>query len=422
MITSTTAGKPNRTRIRRRIRDTVATTIATVALVLSAGVVSGPAYADDDYPSWDDVKNAQASESSKQEEVTRIQGLIETMNSQVAEAQAVATQRGDEYQAAQEKYDTANYVAAELEAQAADASTRADASNRQAGQLAAQLSRTGGNDLSFNLFVGGDQLSSDLLYQLSAMSKLTEKTSQIYAQAEQDRNTATALTAQATVARDELRGLADEAARLRDEAVAAQQAAEAALQEQEDHQVELSAQLTVLQENRAATEADYQKGVEARAAAARAAAASGLATLPFIAASGWASPFPGAFSSDEYGMRVNPVDGGYRLHSGIDLVYNGGTCGAYVYAAAEGLVNFAGWNGGYGNFIQIDHGGGIATAYGHNTQLLVGNGDYVQVGQPISLAGTTGNSTGCHLHFEVRENGTAINPRPFMAAQGIEFG
>ena len=80
MITSTTAGKPNRTRIRRRIRDTVATTIATVALVLSAGVVSGPAYADDDYPSWDDVKNAQASESSKQEEVTRIQGLIETMN------------------------------------------------------------------------------------------------------------------------------------------------------------------------------------------------------------------------------------------------------------------------------------------------------------------------------------------------------
>jgi murein DD-endopeptidase MepM/ murein hydrolase activator NlpD len=421
MSTSTTAGTPNRTRIRRRIRDTVATTIATVALVVSAGVASGPAYADD-YPSWDDVKNAQANEATKKEEVTRIQGLIESMNAQVAEAQALATQRGDEYQAAQEKYDTAEYVAAQLETQATEASARADASNKQAGQLAAQLSRTGGNDLTFNLLVGGDQLSSDLLYQLSAMSKLTEKTSQIYAQAEQDRNTASALTAQATVARDELRGLADEAQRLRDEAVAAQQAAEAALQEQEDHQVELTAQLAVLQENRAATEADYQKGVEARAAAARAAAASGLPTLPFIAASGWASPFPGSFSSDEYGMRVNPVDGGYRLHSGIDLVYGGGTCGAYVYAAAEGLVNYAGWNGGYGNFIQIDHGGGIATAYGHNTQLLVGNGDYVQVGQPISLAGTTGNSTGCHLHFEVRQNGSAINPRPFMAAQGIEFG
>jgi murein DD-endopeptidase MepM/ murein hydrolase activator NlpD len=406
---------------RSRLRGALTVLAVTVALVITGGAVSGPAYADD-YPSWDDVKNAQANEAAKNDEVARIQGLIESMNAQVAEAQALATQRGTEYQAAQEKYDTADFVAAQLEAQATDATARADASNKQAGQLAAQLARTGGNDLTFNLMVGGDQLSSDLLYQLSAMSKLTEKTSQIYAQAEQDRNTATALTAQATVARDELRGLADEAQRLRDEAVAAQQAAEAALQEQEDHQVELQAQLQVLKENRAATEADYQKGVEARAAAARAAAAAGLPTLPFIAASGWASPFPGSHSSDEYGMRVNPVDGGYRLHSGIDLIYSGGTCGAYVYAAAEGMVNFAGWNGGYGNFIQIDHGGGIATAYGHNTQLLVGVGDYVQVGQPISLAGTTGNSTGCHLHFEVRQNGTAINPRPFMAAQGIEFG
>ncbi|MCS5718071.1 M23 family metallopeptidase [Herbiconiux sp. CPCC 205763] len=422
MSTTENAGGRTSPRNRlRRMRNAVSTMIATAVLVVSVGVVSGPAFADD-YPSWEDVKNAQSSETAKNEEVARIQGLIESMNAQVAEAQAVAMQRGTEYQAAQEKYDTADFVAAQLEAQAAEASGRADASNKQAGQLAAQFARTGGNDLTFNLLVGGDQFSNDLLYQLSAMSKLTEKTSQIYAQAEQDRNTATALTAQATVARDELRGLADEAQRLRDEAVAAQQAAEAALQEQEDHQVELQAQLQVLKENRAATEADYQKGVESRAAAARAAAAAGLPTLPFIAASGWASPFPGSFSSDEYGMRVNPVDGGYRLHSGIDLVYGGGTCGAYVYAAAEGLVNFAGWNGGYGNFIQIDHGGGVATAYGHNTQLLVGNGDYVQVGQPISLAGTTGNSTGCHLHFEVRQNGTAINPRPFMAAQGIEFG
>ncbi|MBF4571532.1 peptidoglycan DD-metalloendopeptidase family protein [Herbiconiux sp. VKM Ac-1786] len=389
------------------------------AVVFGAGVA--PAFADD-YPTWDDVKNAQANAEAKDQEVTRIQGLISEMNAQVSAAQQLATQRGTEYQTAQTAYDTANFVAGELEQQATDARTTAEASNRQAGQLAAQLARTGGNDLSLNLLVGGEQLSNDLLYQLSAMSKLAEKTSQIYAKAQQDTNTATALTAQAEVARDELKGLADEALRLRDEAVAAQQQAEAALQEQEDHQVELQAQLQVLQENRVATEADYQKGVDARAEAARAAAAAGLSTLPYIAASGWASPFPGAFSSDEYGMRVNPVSGAYLLHSGIDLVYNGGTCGATVYAAAEGIVNYAGWNGGYGNFIQIDHGGGIATAYGHNTTLLVGNGTYVSVGQPIAYAGTTGNSTGCHVHFEVRQNGTAINPRPFMAAQGIEFG
>jgi murein DD-endopeptidase MepM/ murein hydrolase activator NlpD len=407
----------------QRMRRTLAAFVASVAVAAAVvfGAGAAPAFADD-YPTWDDVKNAQASEEAKSTEVTRIQGLISEMNAQVSAAQALSTQRGTEYQTAQTAYDTANFVAGELEQQAQAAGVTAAASNRQAGQLAAQLARTGGNDLSLNLLVGGEKPSSDLLYQLSAMSKLAEKTSQIYARAQQDTNTASALTAQAEVARDELKGLADEAQRLRDEAVAAQQQAEAALAEQQDHQVELNAQLTVLQENRAATEADYQKGVDARAEAARAAAAAGLSTLPYIAASGWASPFPGAFSSDEYGMRVNPVSGAYLLHSGIDLVYNGGTCGATVYAAAEGIVNYAGWNGGYGNFIQIDHGGGIATAYGHNTTLLVGNGTYVSVGQPIAYAGTTGNSTGCHVHFEVRQNGTAINPRPFMAAQGIEFG
>jgi murein DD-endopeptidase MepM/ murein hydrolase activator NlpD len=417
MSTDTTARTPSRL---RRIRQAALAFGAAATLVLLTGLSAGPAFADD-YPTWDDVKNAQANESAKNDEVTRIKGLIEGMNSAVSAAQAVSVQRGTEYQVAQEAYDTADFRAAELEGQAAAATTAAEASNRQAGQLAAQLARTGGSDLTLNLFVGGE-VSNDLLYQLSAMSKLTQKTSQIYSQAEQDRNTAEALTAQASIARDELQGLAAEAERLRDEAVAAQLEAEAALQEQQDHEVELKTQLTVLQENRVATEADFQAGVAARAEAARAAAAAGLPTLPFIAASGWASPFPGSHSSDEYGMRVNPVSGAYILHSGIDLVYNGGTCGAVVYAAAEGLVNYAGYNGGYGNFVRIDHGGGIATAYGHNTSLLVGNGTYVSVGQPIAYAGTTGNSTGCHVHFEVRENGTAINPRPFMAAQGIEFG
>ncbi|TAJ47898.1 MAG: hypothetical protein EPO52_06795 [Herbiconiux sp.] len=420
---STTAGSARRRfgGPSTRTHQALAAFALCAALVVSAALSAAPAFADD-YPTWDDVKNAQANEAAKNDEVARITGLIESMTAEVQSAQALATQRGTEYQAAQEKYDTANYVATELEGQAAEATARADTSNRQAGQLAAQLSRTGGNDLTVNLFVGGGQLSSDLLYQLSAMSKLTEKTSQIYAQAEQDRNTASALTDQATIARDELKSLADAAQALRDEAVAAQQAAEAALSVQQTHQEELQAQLAVLQQNLATTEADFKKGVEERAAAARAAAASGQKTLPYIAASGWGSPFPGAVSSDEYGMRVNPVSGAYILHSGIDLVYSSGTCGATVYAAAEGLVNFAGPNGGYGNFIQIDHGGGTATAYGHNTALLVGNGDYVTVGQPIAYAGTTGNSTGCHVHFEVRQGGTATNPRTFMANQGIDFG
>lgn len=397
--------------------------LATAALVVAGAVaVPGAAWADD-YPSWDDVKNAQANEQSKQAEVTRIQALLDGMRAEVAAAQALSQQRGEEYNEAQAAFDTAAYKAGELQTQATEAKQRADASNRQAGQLAAQLGRAGNSDLTVSLLAGGGAAGSDdLLYQLGTMSMLTSKTSQIYAQAEQDRNTAAALSAQAEVARAELEVLAAEAQRLRDEAVSAQQAAEAALAEQQDHEVELQTQLQVLTQNRQATEADYQKGVEARAEAARQAMLAGLPTLPFIAASGWASPFPGGYSSDEYGMRVNPVSGAYLMHSGIDLVVSGGSCGVPVYAAAEGIVEYAGWNGGYGNFVEIDHGGGISTGYGHNTRLLVGVGTYVQPGQPIALAGTTGNSTGCHVHYEVRQNGSGINPRSFMQAVGIEFG
>ncbi|AXH36845.1 cell wall-binding protein [Humibacter sp. BT305] len=397
--------------------------LATAALVVAGAVaLPGAAWADD-YPTWDDVKNAQADEQAKQAEVTRIQGLLDGMRAEVAAAQALSQQRGEEYNRAQAAFDTAAYKADELETQAAEAQQRADASNRQAGQLAAQLGRAGNSDLTVSLLAGGGASGSgDLLYQLGTMSMLTSKTSQIYAQAEQDSNTAAALSAQAEIARAELEALAAEAQRLRDEAVSAQQAAESALAEQQNHEVELQTQLQVLTENRQATEADYHKGVEARAEAARQAMLAGLPTLPFIAASGWASPFPGGYSSDEYGMRVNPVSGAYRMHSGIDLVVSGGSCGVPVYAAAEGIVEYAGWNGGYGNFVEIDHGGGISTGYGHNTRLLVGVGAYVQPGQPIALAGTTGNSTGCHVHYEVRQNGSGINPRPFMQAVGIEFG
>jgi murein DD-endopeptidase MepM/ murein hydrolase activator NlpD len=121
-------------------------------------------------------------------------------------------------------------------------------------------------------------------------------------------------------------------------------------------------------------------------------------------------------------MRVNPVDGGYRLHSGIDLNYNSGTCGAGVYAAAAGQVTYASYNGGYGNFVEINHGGGITTGYGHNTAIVVSRGSFVAAGDLIAYAGTTGNSTGCHVHFEVRQGGTAINPRPWMADRGVYFG
>ena len=111
-----------------------------------------------------------------------------------------------------------------------------------------------------------------------------------------------------------------------------------------------------------------------------------------------------------------PVTSGYgyrwgRLHEGIDIAVPSGTP---VHASASGTVIVAGWVGGYGNLVVVDHGGGIATAYGHNTSISAGVGQSVAQGQVIAYSGSTGHSTGPHVHFEVRINGTAVDPLGYL--------
>ena len=95
------------------------------------------------------------------------------------------------------------------------------------------------------------------------------------------------------------------------------------------------------------------------------------------------------------------------MHTGIDI---SAAYGVSILAANKGTVIFAGWQSGYGNTVIIDHGGGISTLYGHASRLLVKVGDHVDVGDTIAKFGTTGYSTGPHLHFEVRKNGSTVNP------------
>ena len=111
-----------------------------------------------------------------------------------------------------------------------------------------------------------------------------------------------------------------------------------------------------------------------------------------------------------------PVTSGFgwrwgRMHEGIDIAVPTGTP---IVAAASGTIIYAGWMGGYGNLVVVDHGGGLATAYGHNSSLAVGPGQAVAQGQIISYAGSTGNSTGPHLHFEVRVNGSPADPLGYL--------
>jgi murein DD-endopeptidase MepM/ murein hydrolase activator NlpD len=111
---------------------------------------------------------------------------------------------------------------------------------------------------------------------------------------------------------------------------------------------------------------------------------------------------PPTWISSNYGWRRDPFSGAQAWHGGVDIAPHHGAAN-YILAAAEGQVIFAGWNGGYGNCLMIDHGEGTVTLYAHMSSLLVGAGEVVVRGQHIARAGTTGYSTGVHLHFEVRE-------------------
>ena len=117
-------------------------------------------------------------------------------------------------------------------------------------------------------------------------------------------------------------------------------------------------------------------------------------------------PVNGPISSP-FGPRVQPIIGATTFHPGVDIAVSQGTP---IKAAGDGVVKMAGSNGGYGNFTLIDHGGGLATGYGHQSRIAVSVGQHVSSGQVIGYVGTTGTSTGPHLHWEVRVNGNPVDP------------
>jgi len=141
---------------------------------------------------------------------------------------------------------------------------------------------------------------------------------------------------------------------------------------------------------------------------------------------GYSSSSSEVGSTTRYGRFIWPCVGasiisspyGWRsrgFHTGVDLCRPGGTYGATIVAADSGTVTSSGWNGSYGYCVTINHGGGVSTLYAHCSELRVSAGQYVSAGQVIALAGSTGNSTGAHCHFEVRINGSAVNPMPYIS-------
>ena len=126
-------------------------------------------------------------------------------------------------------------------------------------------------------------------------------------------------------------------------------------------------------------------------------------------------PVNGAALTSSYGMRVHPVLGGRRAHKGIDLAMPTGTP---IYATADGVVSRADRFSGYGLFVSLEHGADIQTRYGHMSRIAVAAGQAVHKGDVIGYVGSTGRSTGPHLHYEVRIAGAAVNPVPYLQAEG----
>lgn len=115
--------------------------------------------------------------------------------------------------------------------------------------------------------------------------------------------------------------------------------------------------------------------------------------------------------TSNFGIRSDPFRGTAAMHAGVDIP---GPVGTPIYATADGIISHAGRQGGYGNLVEINHGKGIATRYGHLSKILVADGTHVNRGQLIALMGSTGRSTGSHLHYEVRIDNHAVNPIPFL--------
>lgn len=394
--------------------------LAVVGVLLVGAVTDSASAAT--YPSWNDVVAARKSTAAKAAQVAKIQKLIATLESDLQAANQVAQAAGDAFQVAKDKFDEADQRSQDLQAQADAAQKKANEAKTLAGRLGAELYRSGGSDLALNLMIqGGDSGADQLLSRLGSMSKLVERSSQIYADAVAAQNEAQSLQDQAKVAlteREKLQAIAEKAFKAAQDAQAAVQTK---LDESEAHSTELRAQLAALQAATDATVAQYKVGAEiARQAALEKARREAAERGIGISDAGWTKPV-NATVSDGYGPRQS-VWTGYgwssSYHRGLD--FSAG-CGQSQYAASGGTISYVGWNGGYGYHIQINHGGGIVSTYSHirSGGMLVRYGQAVAPGQLIAYTGTTGTSTGCHLHFEIRVNGSTTDPRAFLRNRGV---
>ena len=223
------------------------------------------------------------------------------------------------------------------------------------------------------------------------------------AQLEQDKRQLDALAAEAEKTQQEIAAKKAEQQKVLD---AAKSNKAAAAQMEQDLNAQLASVRNLIQQRLAAAEAARQAAQQA--SSDEGGGGSDDNYVQGTGAMGW--PCSGPITSP-FGYRTHPIFGTTIFHAGIDIGVDYGTP---IHAADSGVVVYSGWISGYGNAVIIDHGGGISTLYGHNQSLAVSEGQSVSKGSVIAYAGSTGNSTGPHCHFEVDVNGSPVNPMGYL--------
>jgi murein DD-endopeptidase MepM/ murein hydrolase activator NlpD len=341
------------------------------------------------------AEKAAAARAEAEERAAAVDAAQETL----ATARVAYDDAKREFASATAERDAAQARADQIHRMAEDAAKDASRSQRVLGALVRSLAQQGSGGAAAGVLLDSHG-GANILYQLGTLDKLSE------------------LSGNVEVVRDRA-----EADKVRAESLAAQDAAA--------QQVVLSIPVDQAKAAVDAAKAQFD-AASAALASLRTSAPVGLVGLTPLAEllvadtgqlsdQGWAHPAIGRIT-DVFGPRPEkPVPGVGEFHHGTDI---GAACNAGIYAATSGVVVAAGSLGTYGNWVLIDHGDGIETGYAHlaDGETLVTIGEPVIAGQVIGGVGSTGASTGCHLHFEVRIDGTRVDAQSFMAERGIELG
>ena len=403
-------------------------TFSFLLSLVASSISALPSYADN-YPSWGDVENAKQNVSNKKAVIEQIESLIGHLQTNADSTIADARKKTQAFLDVQEQYEAASRKVSDFENKVKQKATEVTLAQKLAGNMAVELYQQGGENLTTNTIFSGNKKaeSEKLLTKLGMLDELLTYNSKVYKKAQVSENVLENLRKSADVAKKEMSVLKDKSEKVFLEAQKAQRKVQAELNASQNKKIKLEQQLKFLKDKYATTAEQYKRGEEERSRPPQPPAdnpppppsngGGGKST------SSWVVPAYGPIT-DVFGPR-DPIcaAGGCSsgFHAGTDI---GTGCAAPIYAAHSGTVTYSGWHGTYGNYIKIEHDGTISTAYGHimDGGLSVSYGQSVSAGQVIASSGSTGASTGCHLHYEVWQNGLRIDPVPFMIAHGAPLG